>query len=91
MDYTVYDLILADENGNLFSYTGDCSWIADQNFDNDEVKEIKDSNNYPFGKKNDRSNYYYTQDVYSGGQGITGRMKKRKKKNVRIRKIKKTT
>ena len=54
MDYTVYDLILADENGNLFSYTGDCSWIADQNFDNDEVKEIKDSNNYPFGKKNDR-------------------------------------
>ena len=49
-------------------------------------------NNYPFGKKNDRPNYYYTQDVYSDGQGITGKMKKRKKsKNVRIRKIKKTT
>jgi hypothetical protein len=47
--------------------------------------------NYPFGKKNDRPNYYYTQDVYSYGQGITGRMKKRKKKNARIRKIKKTT
>ena len=46
MDYTVYDLILADENGNLFSYTGDCSWIADQNFNDDEVKEIKDLNKY---------------------------------------------
>ena len=46
MDYTVYDLILADENGNLFSYTGDCSWIADQNFDDDEGKEIKDLNKY---------------------------------------------
>ena len=48
--------------------------------------------NYPFGKKNDRPNYYYTQDVYSDGQGITGCMKKRKQnKNVRIRKIKKVT
>ena len=47
--------------------------------------------NYPFGKKNDRPNYYYTQDVYSDGQGITGQVKKRKKKNVRIHKIKKTT
>jgi len=48
--------------------------------------------NYPFGKKNDRPNYYYTQDVYSDGQGITGRIKKRKQnKNVRIRKIKKVT
>ena len=36
--------------------------------------------NYPFGKKNDRPNYYYTQDVYSDGQGITGQVKKRKKK-----------
>ena len=33
--------------------------------------------NYPFGKKNDRPNYYYTQDVYSDGQGITGQIKKR--------------
>ena len=47
--------------------------------------------NYPFGKKNDRPNYYYTQDVYSDRQGITGQVKKRKKKNVRIRKIKKVT
>ena len=47
--------------------------------------------NYPFGKKNDRPNYYYTQDVYSDAQGITGQVKKRKNKNVRIRKIKKVT
>ena len=46
MDYTVYDLILTDEDGNLFSYIGDCSWIADQNFDDEEVKEIKDLNKY---------------------------------------------
>ena len=46
MDYTVYDLILADEDGNLFSYTGDCSWIADQNFDDKEVKQIKDLKKY---------------------------------------------
>jgi len=48
--------------------------------------------NYPFGQQNDRPNYYYTQDIFSDGQGITGYMKKRKKsKNARIRKIKKTT
>ena len=48
--------------------------------------------NYPFGKKNNRPNYYYTQDVFGDGQGITGRMKKRKKiKNARIYKIKKAT
>ena len=48
--------------------------------------------NYPFGKKNNRPNYYYTQDVYSDGQGITGRMKKRKQnKNVKIRKNKTNT
>ena len=46
MDYTVYDLILVDEDGNLFSYTGDCSWIADQNFDNEEVEQIKDLKKY---------------------------------------------
>ena len=34
-------------------------------------------NNYPFGKKNDRPNYYYTQDIFGDGQGITGRMKKK--------------
>ena len=47
--------------------------------------------NYPFGKKNDRPNYYYTQDVYSDCKGITGRIKKIKNKHVKIRKIKKTT
>ena len=46
MDYTVYDLILTDDDGNLFSYIGDCSWIADQNFDDEEVKEIKDLSKY---------------------------------------------
>ena len=47
---------------------------------------------YPFGKNTKSPDYYYTQDVYSDGQGITGRIKKRKQnKNVRIRKIKKVT
>jgi|TARA_R100000008_G_C3458959_1_gene103152 hypothetical protein len=55
MNYTVYDLILSDEDGNLFSYTGDCSWIADQNFDDYEVEEIKDLKNY-FKKEKDVSN-----------------------------------
>jgi len=46
--------------------------------------------NYPFGKKNDRPNYYYTQDVYSDGQGITGQIKKRKQnKNEKKNKNKK--
>ena len=45
-DYTVYDLILTDEDGNYFSYTGDCSWIADQHFDDEEIKEIKDLNKH---------------------------------------------
>ena len=59
---------------------------------NDTVKEMEMHEcKYPFGKKNDRPNYYYTQDVYSDGQGITGQIKKRKNKNVRIHKIKKTT
>ena len=44
--------------------------------------------NYPFGKKNDRPNYYYTQDVFGDGQGITGRMKKRKNKNEKKNKKK---
>jgi hypothetical protein len=52
---------------------------------------MKMISNYPFGKKNDRPNYYYTQDIFGDGQGITGRMKKRKNKNVKIRKIKKAT
>ena len=47
--------------------------------------------NYPFGKKNDRPNYYYTQDIFGDGQGITGRIKKRKNKNVKICKIKTVT
>ena len=49
--------------------------------------------NYPFGKNTKSPDYYYTQNVYSDrGKGITGKMKKRKQnKNVRIRKIKKTT
>ena len=46
MNYTVYDLILADENGNLFSYIGDCSWIADQNFDDEDIEKIDDLKNY---------------------------------------------
>ena len=46
--------------------------------------------NYPFGKKNDRPNYYYTQDIFGDGQGITGRMKKRKQnKNEKKNKNKK--
>ena len=49
-------------------------------------------NNYPFGKNTKSPDYYYTQNVYSDrGKGITGKMKKRKNKNVRIRKIKKAT
>ena len=46
MTLQVYDLLLVDDDGNLFSYIGDCSWIADQNFDDNEVKEIKDLNKY---------------------------------------------
>jgi hypothetical protein len=46
MTLQVYDLLLVDDDGNLFSYIGDCSWIADQNFDDKEVKEIKDLNKY---------------------------------------------
>ena len=52
---------------------------------------MKMISNYPFGKKNNRPNYYYTQDIFGDGQGITGRMKKRKNKNVKICKIKKAT
>ena len=48
--------------------------------------------NYPFGKDTKSPDYYYTQNIYSDrGKGITGKMKKRKNKNVRIRKIKKAT
>ena len=48
--------------------------------------------NYPFGKNTKSPDYYYTQNIYSDrGKGITGKMKKRKNKNVRIRKIKKAT
>ena len=66
-------------------------WALNRKHLKEKNEEWSDFNNYPFGKKNDRPNYYYTQDVFGDGQGITGRMKKRKKKNVRIRKIKKVT
>ena len=66
-------------------------WALNRKHLKEKNEECNDFTKYPFGKKNDRHNYYYTQDVYSDGQGITGQVKKRKKKNVRIRKIKKTT
>ena len=50
---------------------------------------MKMISNYPFGKKNNRPNYYYTQDIFGDGQGITGRMKKRKNKNEKKNKNKK--
>jgi len=47
---------------------------------------------YPFGKNTKSPDYYYTQNIYSDrGKGITGMKKRKQKKNVRIRKIKKTT
>jgi hypothetical protein len=36
-------------------------------------------NNYPFGKNTKSPNFYYTQDVYGKGAGITGRKKRVKK------------
>ncbi len=33
MQLSVFDLILQDDDGNLYEYVGDCSWIADQNFE----------------------------------------------------------
>ena len=39
-------------------------------------------NNFPFGKNIKSSDYYYTQDIYGDGAGITGRKKKNKKNFV---------
>ncbi len=35
--------------------------------------------NYPFGRHTKSPDYYYTQDVFGDGAGITGRKKKIKK------------
>jgi hypothetical protein len=46
--------------------------------------------NYPFGKNTKSPDYYYTQNIYSDrGNGITGKMKKRKNKNEKKNKNKK--
>lgn len=39
-------------------------------------------NNFPFGKNIKSPDYYYTQDIYGDGAGITGRKKKNKKNFV---------
>jgi len=47
MQLSVFDLILQDDKGNLYEYVGDCSWIADQNFEEEkEVKKIEDPKKY---------------------------------------------
>ena len=38
--------------------------------------------NYPFGRDTKSPNYYFTQDIFSDGSGITGRKKKNKKNFV---------
>ena len=38
--------------------------------------------NYPFGRDTKSPDYYFTQDIYVDGAGITGRKKKRKKNFV---------
>ena len=38
--------------------------------------------NYPFGKDTKSPDYYFTQDVYKDGSGITGHKKKNKKNFV---------
>ncbi len=35
--------------------------------------------NYPFGRDTKSPDYYFTQDIFGDGAGITGRKKKRKK------------
>ena len=42
-------------------------------------KRISD---FPFGKNTESPDYYFTQDIYRDGLGITGRKKKRKKNFV---------
>ena len=66
-------------------------WALNRKHLKEKNEEWNDFNNYPFGKDTKSPDYYYTQDIVGDGQGITGRMKKRKNKNVKIRKIKKTT
>jgi len=46
----------------------------------------KKISNYPFGKNTESPNYYFTQDIYGDGSGITGRKKKRKKNFVSTKK-----
>ena len=54
MQLSVFDLILQDDKGNLYEYVGDCSWIANQNFEegdggdgvDTEVKKIEDPKKY---------------------------------------------
>jgi len=46
----------------------------------------KKISNYPFGKNTESTNYYFTQDIYGDGSGITGRKKKRKKNFVSTKK-----
>ena len=38
--------------------------------------------NYPFGRDTKSPDYYFTQDVYKDGSGITGHKKKNKKNFV---------
>jgi hypothetical protein len=38
--------------------------------------------NYPFGRDTKSPNYYFTQDIFSDGSGITGHKKKNKKNFV---------
>jgi len=35
--------------------------------------------NYPFGRDTKSPDYYFTQDIFSDGSGITGRKKRIKK------------
>ena len=46
----------------------------------DKIK--KRISNYPFGKDTSSPDYYFTQDIYGDGAGITGRKKKNKKNFV---------
>ena len=46
----------------------------------DKIK--KRISNYPFGRDTKSPEYYFTQDIYGDGSGITGRKKKNKKKFV---------
>ena len=44
------------------------------------VNKIKKNiSNFPFGKNTSSPDYYFTQDIYGDGSGITGRKKNKKK------------